>query len=426
MWEQIEKNKNKTIFLVLAMAVLFMAVGFILGNLYVEYIPESAQQIYSDENKNYTEATTSYLSQVSLARGTIGVGIALIVWVVLALIAFYNGDKIVLWSAKAKRINYDNHPVLFNIVEEMCIASGLEYIPYIYIIDEAAPNAFAVGKDPENATVAVTSGLLTKLNRDELQGVIAHEIAHIQNRDVLLMTMLSIMLGVIVVIGEIMTRRAYYSRYRSSSNSRGNAISLVLILVLGILAPLLAQIIYFAASRTREYLADACAVQYTRYPAGLANALEKISHASDKLTSANKVTAAMFIINPLKLTSKGLEDLSSTHPPTSKRIEILRSMTHDVSFNSYNKAFSKSTGKAVGVIPFSAVEDEEILVEEHMEDFADNEIERMRQVSNMFWGINNFIFIACGCGTNLKIPQDYKDTQIQCPHCDTMHLAVNH
>ncbi|MDJ0625023.1 MAG: M48 family metallopeptidase [Candidatus Caenarcaniphilales bacterium] len=427
MWEQIEKNKFKTTLLILSMGVLFVALGFTLGSLFSDFTSELGYYKEDSSFNQYELSTPMKESEINLYGGLLGVLIALIGWGLLTITTYFAGDKIVLWSAKARHINHQNHPILFNVVEEMCIASGLERIPNIHIIDEPAPNAFAIGKDQQNASIAITKGLLTKLNRYELQGVIAHEIAHIQNRDTLLMTTLGTMLGVIVFLGEISWKSAYISRYRKTSSSRDNNLIILIALLLGILAPIFAQIIYYATSRTREYLADACAVQYTRYPEGLANALEKITGSTEKLSSANKVTAAMFIVNPLKLTSQGLADLSSTHPPTSKRIQILRSLTNDVSFKSYNQALNKtmnnSSNKTMGVIPVSALQEEEILIDEHIDLEDDNELNRTREISNMFWGLNNFIFIPCNCGTNLKIPEEYRGLEIECPHCEAKHMV---
>jgi heat shock protein HtpX len=209
-----------------------------------------------------------------------GLLIAILVWAVLSLIGYFQGDSILLSMSRAKKIKRDDHPRLYNIVEEMKIASGLEKMPNIYIIDDPALNAFATGRDPNRASVAITSGLLQKLNRDELQGVIAHEISHVKNRDVLLMSLCSILLGTIVILAwygsRIMIFGSMTGSRRSSSSGgggQGQAIILIISLVFMILAPIMAQLIYFAISRKREYLADASAALYTRYPEGLASAL---------------------------------------------------------------------------------------------------------------------------------------------------------
>ena len=267
-----------------------------------------------------------------------GLVIALLIWAILSLVGYFQGDSILLSMSGAKKISRDDHPRLYNVVEEMKIASGLEKVPDIYIIDDPALNAFATGRDPNRASVAITSGLLQKLNRDELQGVIGHEISHIKNRDVLLMAMCSILLGTIVLIAWYGSRFLIFggtgSRRGSSSRGggQGQIIIVVVALVFMILAPIFAQLIYFAISRKREYLADASSALYTRYPEGLASALEKLANSTEQLKSANQATAPMYIINPFRKKGMQASDLTSTHPPLSNRIRILRAMA-GASFN---------------------------------------------------------------------------------------------
>src|SRR5512136_715718 len=262
-----------------------------------------------------------------------GLAIAILVWVILSLVAYYQGGSIMLSVAGAKKITRDDHPRLYNVVEEMKIASGLEKMPDIYIIDDPALNAFATGRDPDHASVAITSGLLQKLNRDELQGVMAHEISHIKNRDVLLMAMCSVLLGTIVILAYYGSRFLFLggSGSRRSSSSRdggqGQIIILVVALVFIILAPIFAQLIYFAISRKREYLADASSALYTRYPEGLASALEKLKNNTAPIQKANKATAPMYISNPFYKKGMAIDSFFSTHPPLDERIRILRAMS---------------------------------------------------------------------------------------------------
>jgi heat shock protein HtpX len=240
-------------------------------------------------------------------------------------------------------------------------------MPDVYIIDDPALNAFATGRDPNHSAIAITSGLLQILNRDELQGVIGHEISHIKNRDVRLMSLLTVLLGTIVILAWYAWMFAFLgaanqSGGSSSRNKRGSGgggnggiqifVALIAIL-LAILAPIFAQLIYFAVSRNREYLADASSALYTRYPEGLASALEKLSRSETPLKSANKATAPMYIINPFKKKGMSLSDLTSTHPPTAERIRILRSMAGG-SFADYEKAYTQTKGKG-GVIPSSVI-----------------------------------------------------------------------
>lgn len=292
------------------------------------------------------------------ANGYAGLVVAVVIWGIMNLVALFQGDSILLSVSRAKKITKSDHPRLYNIVEEMQIASGLEKMPDIYIIDDPALNAFATGRDPKRASVAITSGLLEKLNRDELQGVIGHEIAHIKNRDVLLMVMCGILLGSIVMLSWFASRALLFGgapRSRSSSSSGGGGgIIIIIALVLMIIAPIAAQMIYFAISRRREYLADASSALYTRYPEGLASALEKLSASTQDLRSANKATAPMFIVNPFRSKGRAAADLSSTHPPISERIRILRSMA-GASFSDYEQAYEKVRGSRKVVLPGSAL-----------------------------------------------------------------------
>jgi heat shock protein HtpX len=358
-----------------------------------------------------------------------GLVIAILVWTVLSLVGYFQGDSILLRMSRAKKIKRDDHPRLYNIVEEMKIASGLEKMPDIYIIDDPALNAFATGRDPKRASVAITSGLLQKLNRDELQGVIAHEISHVKNRDVLLMSMCSILLGTIVILAwygsRIMIFGSMTGSRRSSSSGgggQGQAIILIISLVFMILAPIMAQLIYFAISRKREYLADASAALYTRYPEGLASALEKLGASTGQLKSANKATAPMYIINPFRKKGMRASDLSSTHPPISERIRILRAMA-GASFSEYDQAYSKVHG-GKGVIPAVSLAAETVpITTTKLEGEAGEptEIQRARETSDVMWRLNNYNTITCDCGAKLRVPPKFKEPQIRCPHCGRTH-----
>jgi heat shock protein HtpX len=360
--------------------------------------------------------------------GVIGLVIALIVWALLWLVAYYQGDSILLNVAGAKRIDKDDHPRLYNIVEEMKIASGLEKMPDIYVIDDPALNAFATGRDPNHAAVAITSGLLQKLNRDELQGVIAHEIGHIKNRDVLLMVIAGVMLGTIVMLAWWAQRMLFFGgmgRSRRSSKSggggSGQAIILVVSLVLMILAPIAAQLIYYAISRKREYLADASSALYTRYPEGLASALEKLATSSTAVKSANKATAPMYIINPFTKRGMNINSLTSTHPPIADRIKVLRAMA-GASYGDYEQAY-KSVHGGKSVVPPTAVAmvGAVPLVTKEPTPEDSEPVERTRDTTDMLWNMNKYKTIDCNCGTRLRVPPGYKSATVQCPHCGRIH-----
>jgi heat shock protein HtpX len=262
-----------------------------------------------------------------------GLGLAFVVGIVSGLATYYGGDRMVLAASRAKEITHDDAPVLFNVVEEMTIAAGLP-MPKVYIIQDSAPNAFATGRDPEHASVAVTSGLLTKLNRDELQGVIAHEMSHVGNFDIRYAMLVGILVGTTVLISDFFLRGLWFGGGfggggRGGRDGGGGYVQLIMIVVailFAILAPLFARLLQLSISRQREYLADASAVRLTRNPKGLADALQKISGDREVLEAANRATAHLYIVNPVKGFEKRAKGLFSTHPPIEERIAILRSI----------------------------------------------------------------------------------------------------
>ena len=259
-----------------------------------------------------------------------GLGLAFVVGTVSGIATYYGGARMVLAASRAKEITHDDAPVLFNVVEEMAIAAGLP-MPKVYIIEDTAPNAFATGRDPEHASVAVTSGLLKKLDRDELQGVIAHEMSHVGNFDIRYAMLVGVLVGTTVLISDFFLRGLWFGGGRGGGRGGGGGgyaqlIMLVVAILLAILAPLFARLIQLSISRQREYLADATAVQLTRNPKGLADALQKISGDREVLEVANRATAHLYIANPIKKFEKRSKGLFSTHPPMEKRIEILRQM----------------------------------------------------------------------------------------------------
>lgn len=358
-----------------------------------------------------------------------GLVIAGIIWVIMSLVGYFQGDSILLGLSRARKIGPDDHPRLYNIVEEMKIASGLEHMPSIYIIDDPALNAFATGRDPKRASVAITSGLLNKLNRDELQGVIAHEIAHIKNRDVLLMAMTSVLLGTIVILAWYGSRIMLFSgggRSRSSSRGGGgNAqlIVMVVAIVLAILAPILAQLIYFAISRKREYLADASSALYTRYPEGLASALEKLGKSTGQLQSANKATAPMYIVNPFRKQGVQFSNLSSTHPPLTERINILRKMAGATYIN-YDEAYREVRHGRRGVIPATGLVDENIPLPLNTTVSKVNdpdEKQRIRETSAVLQRLGGYKTLDCDCGARLKLPPGFTQGTLTCPRCGRRH-----
>jgi heat shock protein HtpX len=259
-----------------------------------------------------------------------GLVLALIAGTISGLISYYAGDKMVLAASRAKEVTHDDAPVLFNVVEEMTIAAGLP-MPKVYIVDDTAPNAFATGRDPEHASVAVTKGLLEKLDRDELQGVIAHEMSHVANFDIRYSLLVGILVGTTVLISDFFLRGLWFGGGRGGGRRDGGGgqlqiIMIIIAIVLAILAPIFARLLQLSISRQREFLADASAVQLTRNPKGLADALQKISGDNEVLEAANRATAHLYIANPIKKFEKRSKGLFSTHPPIEERIQILRAL----------------------------------------------------------------------------------------------------
>lgn len=295
LYERVARNKRNSYILILAVTALLIVTGFIIGG----------------------------------AAGSVegGTGAAVIIAIVLTFISVTSGDSILLAVSGAKQIQKPDNPVLFNVVEEMAIASGLP-MPQIYIIEDSAPNAFATGRNPKRAQVAVTRGLLDKLSREELQGVIGHEMSHIRHYDILFATLMGVMVGTVALLCDFFMRNFRYSRRR---NSNGNsAIFLLLALLLSVLAPLLAGVIQMAMSREREYLADTGSTELTRNPLALAKALEKISNDIEPLEVANRATQHLYIINPLRTPKEEKPSLFDTHPSTKERINILRELAHSL------------------------------------------------------------------------------------------------
>jgi len=252
---------------------------------------------------------------------------AVIYSVLMSFFSYWYSDKIVLAMSQAKPIEKKDNPELYRLVENLCITAGLS-LPKIYIIKQAQPNAFATGRNPKHAVIAVTQGLLDRLERTELEGVIAHELAHIGNRDILLQTIIVILVGVVVIMTDFFFRISFYGSRRNNRNNKAGAVMLLIALALAILAPLFASLIKLAISRKREFLADAAGALLTRYPEGLAKALEKISQNPHALRTANNSTAHLYFASPFrgKESKSFLTKLFMTHPPVEKRTRALRGM----------------------------------------------------------------------------------------------------
>jgi heat shock protein HtpX len=255
------------------------------------------------------------------------VGMALIITGAINFFSYFYSDKMVMAISRAKQIQKKDNPTLFRTVENLCIASGLP-MPKVHIIEDSAPNAFATGRNPKHSSIAFTSGILEKLKKLELEGVVAHELSHVGNRDTLLMAVVSILVGTVALLSDWYFRSMLWGGRDSDDDSKSNAIFMILAIVMAILAPLIGTLIQFAISRKREYLADASGALLTRNPDSLADALIKISNDPEPLEVANRATEPLYIVNPFKgkqLTA-AFANLFNTHPPIADRVKALRAM----------------------------------------------------------------------------------------------------
>lgn len=295
MWEQITTNRVKSGFLVFFFIVFVIALGWVFGR------------------------TTVW--------GHYGTALAAIIAGVGAFVSYYQSDKIILTLSRAHPATKEEHPHLYNTVEGLAIAAGLP-TPKLYIIEDSAPNAFATGRNPEHAAIAVTTGLLDKLNRTELEGVVGHEMSHIADYDTLLMTITVVMVGTVALVSDWMLRSFLFGgrRRKSAGGGQAGTILMLIAVILAVLSPIIAQLIKLAISRRREFLADANSARLTRYPEGLASALRKIASDPEPLEVANKATAHLYIANPLKGQRGAMNKLFSTHPPVEERVAALEAM----------------------------------------------------------------------------------------------------
>ncbi len=302
MYERITANRWRTFALFLGSVALLVGLGYVFGALF--------------------------------RAGVVGVVFALVLAGILSITSYRYGDRLVLAAARAKRVSKQEEPRLYNLVEGLCIAAGMNTVPALYIVPEAAPNAFATGRDPKHSSIAVTRGLLDQLNRVELEGVLAHELSHVTNRDILVGTVAATLAGAVVLMSELMLRWFWWggARGRRGGDREGGggfALIAVLGIVLALLAPLFAQLIRLSISRRREYLADASGAMMTRYPPGLASALKKIAADPTPMRVTNNATAHLWLSPPSRTPGSGTplwERLFSTHPPIAERIKILEEM----------------------------------------------------------------------------------------------------
>jgi heat shock protein HtpX len=294
MYEQIASNTRRSYLLIVLFFLLILGIGYVFS-LYTE------------------------LGRYALVG-------AVVIAVVMSWGSYYYSDQIVLSMSGASPVTKEQEPYLWNTVEGLSLAAGVP-MPRLCVIEDSAPNAFATGRDPHHAALAVTRGLLDKMNRLELEGVVGHEMAHIRDYDIRFMMLVTVLVGTVVLLSDWMTRSLWYGGgRRRSGRGGGGGLLLVIGLVFVVLSPIIAQAMQLAISRRREFLADAEGARLTRYPEGLASALEKIAADTDPLEVANKATAHLYIYNPLRDHGGWLNSLFSTHPPVEERIKRLREM----------------------------------------------------------------------------------------------------
>ena len=302
-YSQISANKRNSFLLTLVIVVLFALLGFSIG----------------------------YAIGGQVTSAIFVMVIALVVGGLLSVGSFLSGDSLVLAASSAHEVDAQAAPQLLNVVQELALAANVP-MPKVYIIDDTAPNAFATGRDPEHASVAITSGLLEKLDREELQGVIGHELSHVRNYDIRFALLVGVLVGSIALLADFFLRFTFWGGGRRSSNREGGsnglqAIMFVVAIVLAVLAPIASRLVQLAVNRQREYLADASSVALTRNPHGLERALAKISEDQEVLEVANRATQHMYITNPFKKFEERSKGLFSTHPATLDRINRLRELT---------------------------------------------------------------------------------------------------
>jgi len=304
-YSQIAANKRNSFLLTLVIVVLFALLGFSIG----------------------------YAIGGDVTSALFVMVIALVVGALISAGSYFSGDSLVLAASSAKEVDASAAPQLMNVIQELAIAANIP-MPKVYIIDDTAPNAFATGRDPQHASVAITTGLLEKLDREELQGVFGHELSHVRNYDIRFALLVGVLVGSIALLADFFLRFTFWGGGRRSSNREGGsnglqAIMFVVAIVLAVLAPIASRLVQLAVNRQREYLADASSVELTRNPHGIERALAKISADQEVLEVANRATQHMYFTNPIKKFEERSTGLFSTHPGTLDRINRLRELTGD-------------------------------------------------------------------------------------------------
>jgi heat shock protein HtpX len=395
MWEAIRRNTRRSWMIIGLMALILAGLGALIGAVFG-------------------------------GGDGIGFGLAFAIgaWLILLTVTLAGGEGVILYTAGAREILKDDAPQLWNVVEEMTIASGLGRMPRVFIQSGYMLNAFAVGRSTETACVVVTEGLIRNLDRDELQGVVAHEIGHIKNLDVRFMTIAAVMVGSITMLAESCRRILWFGGGRRTRSRGGQekVVFLALLVVASILAPLAARLLYLACSRQREFLADASAARFTRYPEGLASALVKISKRTG-VTGMDRAgaIAPMYIVNPVRQ-QVSATSWFRTHPPTDVRVRILRSMGGNAGWADYERAYRAVEGGA-GLLPGGLTGEAPIPVRAPGGD-VDQDHSRTglsREVTDALDRQAGLVVIPCSCGVRIKVPEAFPKDWLYCTRCGARH-----
>ena len=402
MWTLVRANRMQTALLVAISLVTSVVIGYVLGRI----------------------AGVALGVGPRVEAGLVGVEVAIVVWVVITVVTWYQGDALILAAAGAEPIEFKDHPQFCNVVEEMALAANLGRTPKPYIIQEQAMNAFATGMRPEMTAIAVTAGALARLNRDQLQGLVAHETAKIAHGDVLFLSLVSLMTGAVFARGAGRGRDTFGRNPRYTRGGvplpAGQGLARALCGGLAVFAPVYAIFIAVGVVRKRVYLADAAAALYTRYPEGLAGALHVISGDPYTLVHANRGIATLCTVNPYKK-EMGIHTpflLGATHPHTEQRISILRRIHGGVSLGAYQRAWQEEIGTKRQLVPADAMKKvRPVPIRESECDMATPPRERARAAGDLVRRLHDYLFLGCICGMRIKLPPTFPRDHVACPRC---------
>ena len=417
MWALIRSNRRRTVMLVISSLCVMALAGYLVAGI----MPRVGSLIMNPA------AAGGRPPLFSPMAGLLGVEIAVLVWLFVTVVACVQGDRILLAAAGARALEQEDHPQFYHVVEEMSLAASLPRVPRPHVIDDPSLNAFAAGISPQRAAIAVTAGALATLTRDELQGVVAHEIAHIANSDILFMTVACLFTGAArggALSPPPATKRRRFAVRAGAVEPRVSLLHTLLRRIsamLALLAPVSVIPVLFGVARRRDYLADACAALYTRYPEGLASALYVMAGDTRSVLQRNPATATLYTVNPYRK-EMGVHTpllLAITHAPAQQRIAILRSIHTTVSLAAYERAWQRATGRASRLLPRRADPGPAYSIRGPADVPAAGRVPK-HGVLDCARRMHRYTFLSCACGMHIKLPPDYPADQILCPRCARM------